>query len=205
MKSRSLFLLLAAVLLGGCVCLGQQRDAPYDTVAPIRTNYFTDQVYVGFDHVRTDYALVTADGNEVATTNGVNVEVDMRHREHIAYIASFRYGQGGPFSQNLFTGTAGASYLFHFRRYEPFAHVMGGYTRLQSDHPAGGMYLSNVNNGVTVVAGGGLDVKINERWGVRAISLDDVYLPFGSARSTYWSVGAGLLFHFGQRHGGDGM
>ena len=87
MKSRSLFLLLAAVLLAGCVCLGQQRDAPYDTVAPIRTNYFTDQVYVGFDHVRTDYALVTADGNEVATTNGVNVEVDMRHREHITPIS----------------------------------------------------------------------------------------------------------------------
>jgi hypothetical protein len=46
--------------------------------------------------------------------------------------------------------------------------------------------------------GAGLDVKLSERWGMRAISLEDLYLPFGSARSTYWSVGSGVLYHFGR-------
>jgi hypothetical protein len=203
-KQRSIFVLLAAVLFGGCVCFAQ-RDAAYDTVAPLRANAFTDQVYVGLDHIRTDYALVTASGNQVATTNGVNVEFDRRRREHIAYIASVRYGQGGPFNQTLITGTAGGSYLFHFKRYEPYLHALGGYTRLQSNHAAGGMYLLNVNTGLTMVFGGGLDVKLNERWGVRPISLEDVYLPFGSGRSTYWSVGAGVLYHLGRRHGVEGQ
>ena len=204
MKQRSILLLLAAVLFGGCVCFGQ-REAAYDTVAPLRANSFTDQVYVGFDHIRTDYALVTASGDEVATTNGVNVEVDVRHREHISYIASVRYGMGSPFNQSLMTGTAGASYLFHLKRYEPYVHALGGYTRLQSSHSAGGMYLLNVNSGLTMVGGAGLDVKLSDRWGVRAISLEDVFLPFGSGRSTYWSVGTGVLYHFGRRHGVEGQ
>ena len=158
---------------------------------------FTDQVYVGFDHTRTDYALATPDGNELATTNGVDVEYDMRRKEHLAYIATVRYGKGTPFDQSLITGAAGASYLLHYRRYEPYVHAMGGYTRLASQHAAGGMYLSNVNSGFMMLFGAGLDVKVSERWGVRAISLEDLYLPFGSARSTYWSVGSGVLYHFG--------
>jgi hypothetical protein len=43
--------------------------------------------------------------------------------------------------------------------------------------------------------GAGLDVKLNDRWGVRALTLEDLYLPFGSARSTYWSVGSGVLYN----------
>jgi hypothetical protein len=56
-----------------------------------------------------------------------------------------------------------------------------------------------------MVGGAGLDVKLSDRWGVRAISLEDVFLPFGSGRSTYWSVGAGVLYHFGRRHGVEGQ
>jgi hypothetical protein len=47
-------------------------------------------------------------------------------------------------------------------------HAMGGYTRLASQHAAGGMYLSNVNSGFMMLFGAGLDVKVSERWGVRA-------------------------------------
>jgi hypothetical protein len=194
-RNRSTLILLAAILFGGCACFAQQA---VDTVAPLRANRFTDQVYVGFDHIRTDYALATPDGDDLATTNGVNVEYDMRRKEHVAYIATVRYGEGTPFNQSLITGAAGASYLLHYSRYEPYLHAMGGYTRLASQHAAGGMYLSNVNSGFMMLFGAGLDVKVTERWGVRAISLEDMYLPFGSARSTYWSVGAGVLYHFGR-------
>ena len=195
MKNRFICILLAALLSTGCACFAQQA---IDTVAPLRANRFNDQVYVGFDHTRTDYALATQDGNEIATSNGVNVEYDMRRREHLAYIATVRYDKGTPFDQSLITSAAGASYLLHYKRYEPYVHAMGGYTRLASQHAAGGMYLSNVNNGFMMLSGAGLDVKVSERWGVRAISVEDMYLPFGSARSTYWSVGSGVLYHFGR-------
>jgi hypothetical protein len=194
-RNRSTLILLAALLFSSCACLAQRT---IDTVAPLRANQFTDQVYVGFDHTRTDYALATSDGNNVATTNGVNVEYDMRRREHLAYIATVRYDKGTPFGQSLITSAAGASYLLHYKRYEPYMHAMGGYTRLASQHPAGGMYLSNVNSGFMMLFGAGFDVKVSERWGVRAISVEDLYLPFGSARSTYWSVGTGVLYHFGR-------
>ena len=201
MKHRYTLLLLAAVLLlGGCVCFAQ--DAAYDTIAPLRANAFADSVYVGFDHIRTDYALVTPTGNELAETSGVNVEFDMRRKEHIAYIATVRYGMGSPFSEGLATGAAGASYLFHLSRFEPYVHLMGGYSRLASNHPEGGMYLANVNTGAAVIFGGGLDVRVKERWSVRVISLEDIYLPFGQWRSSYWSVGAGAIYHFGSRRAG---
>ena len=195
MRNRSIFVLLATLLSAGSACFAQQT---IDTVAPLRANQFTDQMYVGFDHTRTDYALATSHGNELATTNGVDVEYDMRRKEHLAYIATVRYCYGKPFNQSLITGAVGASYLLHFRRYEPYVHGMGGYTRLASHHAAGGMYLSNVNSGFVMLFGAGLDVKVSERWGVRAISLEDMYLPFGSARSTYWSVGTGVLYRFGR-------
>ncbi len=194
MRNRSIFILLAAVLFGGCVCFAQRA---FETVAPLRANRFSDQVYVGFDHTRTDYALMTPNGDELATVNGINIEYDMRRKEHVAYIATIRYGAGAPFNQSLITGAAGASYLFHYTRYEPYLHAMGGYTRLASQHAAGGMYLSNVNTGLTMLFGAGLDVKLRDGWGVRVISLEDLYLPFGSSRSTYWSVGTGVLYHFG--------
>ena len=193
--NRSIGILLTALLSTGCACFAQQA---IDTVAPLRANRFNDQVYVGFDHTRTDYALATQDGNEIATSNGVNVEYDMRRREHLANIATVRYDKGTPFDQSLISGAAGASYLLHYKRYEPYVHAMGGYVRLASRHAAGGMYLSNVNNGFMMLFGAGLDVQVTERWGVRAISMENLYLPFGSARSTYWSVGTGVLYHFGR-------
>ena len=193
MRTRTLIVLLIAVFLSGSACLAQS-----EAVAPLRANEFTDRLYLGFDHTRTDYALAMSDGNELATTNGVDVEYDMRRKEHLAYIATVRYGIGTPFDQSLITGAAGVSYLLHYRRYEPYVHAMGGYTRLASQHAAGGMYLSNVNSGFMMLFGAGLDVKLSERWGMRAISLEDLYLPFGSARSTYWSVGSGVLYHFGR-------
>jgi hypothetical protein len=189
-RTRSTLILLAAVLFGGCACFAQP-----DAVAPLRANQVTDLVYVGFDHTRTDYALATPDGNDLATTNGANVEYDMRLKEHLACIGTVRYGVGNPFNQSLITGAAGASYLFQIARYEPYMHAMGGYTRLASQHAAGGMYLSNVNSGFLMLFGAGLDVKVSERWGVRALSVEDLYLPFGSARSTYWSVGSGVLYN----------
>lgn len=192
MRNRPKMILLAAVLFGSCVCVAQQAS---DAVAPVRANQFSDLVYVGFDHTRTDYALATPDGNDLATTNGVNVEYDMRRKEHLAYVGTVRYGIGTPFNESLITGAAGASYLFHIARYEPYMHAMGGYTRLASQHAAGGMYLSDVNSGFMMLFGAGIDVKLNERWGVRALSMEDLYLPFGSARSTYWSVGAGVLYN----------
>ena len=57
MRNRSIGILLAALLSAGCACFAQQA---IDTVAPLRANRFTDQVYVGFDHTRTDYALATS-------------------------------------------------------------------------------------------------------------------------------------------------
>jgi opacity protein-like surface antigen len=191
-RNRSICILFAVVLFAVCSCFAQQAN---DTIAPLRANRFYDQLYVGFDHTRTDYALAMSDGNELATTNGVDVEYDMRRKEHIAYIATVRYGNGTPFDQSLITGAAGASYLLHYRRYEPYMHAMGGYTRLASQHAAGGMYLSNVNSGFLMLFGAGLDVKLNDRWGLRALTLEDLYLPFGSARSTYWSVGSGVLYN----------
>jgi hypothetical protein len=53
-------------------------------------------------------------------------------------------------------------------------------------------------NGFDLNVYGGLDVSVNRSWGVRAIEVQNQYLPYGvqGQGSVYWSIGAGAFFRF---------
>ena len=42
----------------------------------------------------------------------------------------------------------------------------------------------------------GVDYRLTPDIGIRAIQLQNQYLPFGSLGSVYWSIGSGVNYRF---------
>jgi hypothetical protein len=102
---------------------------------------------------------------------------------------------GGNFGNNATVATimAGPQYKWRGGRASPFVHVLLGWHKLWPDHAA-----SHSNLGL--MAGGGLDIRLNRRVDLRLIEADYVYGRHDSPVSTTLSgyrVGAGLVFKFG--------
>lgn len=87
-------------------------------------------------------------------------------------------------------------------KFKPFGHVMFGYVnhfdKVVTGCPAGAVCppINYDSHGTSMVIGGGLDIKVNERIDIRAIQFD--VNPIFTDRS-YWvntRFGAGIVFKF---------
>jgi len=188
--------LLALLPILSGIPAAAQHSAP---IEPLRLPGLDNQLYVGAERTAYDYGLRTAITSPIARarTYGINLQYGYRKMDHLSFIGTVRYGQGALLAQNLTTTAAGVGYVVFFRRYEPFLQLMGGYSRLRSNHAAGNIFLKDTPiTGFTTLFGGGLDVTLSPHWGIRPLYLENQYLPFGSKRSVYWNAGAGLLFRF---------
>jgi hypothetical protein len=167
------------------------------SVAPLYSPSLDNQLYVGYERSTYDYGLVTASGTRRAVTNGVNVQYAYRQLGHVALIGTARYGSGSLFGQKMMTVAGGAGYVLSLRRFQPFVQGTGGLARLSSSHSAGDMYLGAKSEmGFTTLVGGGVDVAITPRWGVRPLYLENQYLPFGVKKSVNWNLGGGVVYRF---------
>lgn len=88
-----------------------------------------------------------------------------------------------------------------FGRLQPFAQVLLG-----GAHASGGLSPSNSgygsSNSFAAIAGGGLEVWLNERIALRAIEADYYYTGFNNGandRQNNLRIGAGLVIRFGNR------
>jgi hypothetical protein len=153
-----------------------------------------NQVYVGFEHTRYDYALLTSQGNKVLTTSGVNVQYNYRSRNYVVFTGTMRYGSGPVAGQSMTTIGAGFGLVGNIWRGEPFAQVLGGIARLSSTD---NIYQSTSGiSSYTTLLGAGIDFPISERWSVRPIYIENQFLSFGARGSIYLNVGAGILYRF---------
>jgi hypothetical protein len=197
-------IILVALLLSGIARAqsdspGPQPKAP--AIEPLHIPGRDPQLYIGFLQTRYDYSLRTPAAAASAsrlTNNGGSLEYEFRQWGKFSLLTTFRYGSGGPLQQSLSTAAVGGRYGFTFKHFEPFAQLLGGYSRLTSNHAAGNMFLgSGVNNSFTTLLGSGVDVTVSRHWGIRPFYIENQYLPMvGRQRSLYWSVGAGVLFRF---------
>jgi hypothetical protein len=153
-----------------------------------------NQLYVGFEHTRYDYELLTPQGNQILTTSGVNIQYNYRSRSHLVFTGTMRYGSGPLAGQSMTTLGVGAGLVGSIGRAEPFAQVMGGIARLSStDH----IYqLISATSTFTTMLGAGVDIPISEHWSVRPIYIENQFLGFGERRSIYLNLGAGVIYRF---------
>jgi hypothetical protein len=197
-------LVLLTVLFLCCSAFAEKKPGT-GAIEPLRVPFLDNQMYVGYQYTKLDYALRSSPFAPSATdltTNGLNIEYAYRKKDHLTLLGTARYGYGNLMNQRLLTVGAGAGYVLFWRRYEPFVQLMAGYSRLNSSHNAGNTYLyEHGRGGFTTLVGAGMDVSLSQRWGVRPIYVESQYLPFGmtdnKGSSVYWNAGAGILFRFG--------
>lgn len=86
------------------------------------------------------------------------------------------YASIGGVGLHLYTYAGGPVISREFDRIKPFAHVLLGGVRLTGSESG----VSVSFNGFTLLAGGGVDYKVNKLLAVRAIQADWIYYHFGS-------------------------
>jgi hypothetical protein len=160
-----------------------------------------NQLYIGFEHTRYDYELLTPQGNNVLTTSGVNVQYNYRSRNYVLLTGTMRYGSGPLEGQSMTTVGAGFGLVGDIWRAEPFVQVLGGVARLSSTD---NIYQStSAISSFTTMLGAGVDIPVTERWSIRPIYIENQFLSFGERRSIYLNVGAGVLYRFPSKIAGS--
>lgn len=112
--------------------------------------------------------------------------------------ASVAYGQLGTADIRIYANHFGPR-IFLLKPNElhvmPFAEVLFGGSRL--DAKTSGSGYSTADNGFSIKAGGGVDLKLSSRFAVRAVDLDYYRTPFlGEHQNNLW-VSTGIVVRLG--------
>lgn len=177
-------------LAGGMAHAQARREVTY--------TYTPSQLTVEYQRTMDDYQLLEPNGGRPRVTlNGVTAEFSYRHFYPWEIVGRVSYSKGNLLGQKLMSYTAGVGYTRRFfHRFDPFARVTFGMAHTSSTD---NQYLyTSSKSGFAVDASGGLDVDLTPTFGIRAIEVQDQYLPFGvdNLGSVYWSYGAGAFIRF---------
>jgi hypothetical protein len=181
--------LIVVMAFSGMAYAQTQREVLYDSLG--------SQVAVQYQYTDNSYFYRNLDGSLSGTNlNGGSIEFANRHFYPWEIVSKVSYAKGAVLAQNLQSYTAGAGYTRGFGRFQPFVRLTAGIARTHSNDA---QYLYQPPNyGMTFIGGGGLDMRILNRWGVRAIEFDSQYVPYGSNSSVYRSFGSGIFYSFGR-------
>jgi hypothetical protein len=175
-------------LLAECVLYAQARkELSYD--------WAPDVVAATFLYTVDDYSLqVSSSSLQRTRLEGVGVEYASRHFYPWEVVGTAQYSGGEPLGQKLLSTEAGVGYCRSLKHWTPFARVVGGAARTSSGDL---MYLyQGPKWGLAVSTSTGADYQLTPRWGIRAVQLQNEYLPYGQRGSVYWSIGTGITYHF---------
>jgi hypothetical protein len=193
MKSKAI---TGSLLVAGLLCSAGSARA--QTRQEVKYNMVPPQLTVNYQHIDEDYQFLERNGSlKRVVLNGVAGEYVYRRFYPVEIIARASYAAGNPLSQKLSAVSAGVGYSREFAHsYDPFVRVTAGIARTSSGDM---QYLYSASrNGLDLNVYGGLDVLVKPRWGVRAIEVQNQYLPYGvqGQGSVYWSIGGGAFFRF---------
>jgi len=88
------------------------------------------------------------------------------------------------------------------RVFVPFVQALLGGAHASGDMAPGNPGIPGSSNAFALTAGGGLDIRLSERFAVRAFQVDYYYTRFTNGVNDHQNnlrVGAGLVFRFGSR------
>jgi opacity protein-like surface antigen len=84
-------------------------------------------------------------------------------------------------------------------RVVPFAHVLVGFSHLSTKTNEFGAPLSFSDSSWGLALGGGLDIKINDKFAIRALQVDYLRTHFFNETQTKGRISVGVVFRFGRR------
>ena len=85
------------------------------------------------------------------------------------------------------------------KRAVPFAHVLLGFSHLSTKTNEFGAPLSFSDSSWGLALGGGLDVKINDKFAIRALQVDYLRTHFFNETQTKGRISVGVVWRFGRR------
>ena len=180
-------IILGVSFAGGTLLAQGRPEVSYD--------WAPDQLAATFMYTVDDYSLEVSPANlERTHLAGGSVEYASRHFYPLELVGSAQYLSGEPLGQKLISVGGGAGYCRSFKRWTPYARVLGGMARTSSDDQ---MYLYTAPKwGLAFNTSVGADYQLTPRWGIRGVQFENEYLPFGSRGSVYWSIGTGITYRF---------
>jgi len=207
-----LFLLLLVGILAAPIVLGQDND-------PKRYEF-----YGGYAYQRASNNADSFDRNGQASIGGASVDLIQRAQnyhgftgefnqnitKHIGLVTSLSgtYGKS-PYVSAITGRTLGASasrydlmfgprYNFRLGTFNPFAEALFGFEHMRVTFSEAVANARDADTAFAMAFGGGLDVRLNDRFDVRAIQADYVPTFFNGKSQANYRVGAGVKVKFGQ-------
>ena len=138
--------------------------------------------------------------------HGWNASVTGNVNKWFGLTADFSGHYGGSIDEDGFDERQRVhSYLFGARfsarrkRVMPFAHALFGASTLKTELTGFGQRLLFSDTGFSLVLGGGLDIRINDRVAVRAVQLDYLRARFFGETENRGRLAFGVVFRLGKK------
>lgn len=162
---KKVVILFAAALLFAFPLLAQEGDAP------------KAEIFGGFQylHMGSDTSLGSTGGQGF---NGWNVAAQGNFSKYLGVEGDFSgtYAKISGVSTHVYTYAGGPVVFAEMNRIKPFAHVLFGGSSTGASESGVSISLG----GYTVMAGGGVDAKVNRALAIRLAQFDWLYYHFGS-------------------------
>ena len=101
---------------------------------------------------------------------------------------------------SLHTFTFGPQFTYRKdTRTQPFARLLFGATRANETFSTFTLGPARANSTFTMILGGGMDFKINDRVSIRAGQLDWLQTKFRNSRQSNYRFSTGIVFKFGKK------
>ena len=150
------------------------------------------------------YLRATSTGGGGSFNNyGASASVAWNFRPWLGVISDFGVyqftGQPAGVSGRLVTYAGGARFTYHplWNRWVPFGQSLIGGVRLSGDQSG----QHSGENGLAILAGGGVDAKLGPRFSIRCVEADYIMMRLNRADNTPgyhndFRVSTGIVFHF---------
>ena len=173
-------LLMAGILLLGTLPLLAQTDFP------------RGEVFVGYSYLSVD----TGPSSSRKGLNGWNGQASVNLNRWFGLTADFGGYYGSPFHVSVhdYSFLFGPTLTYRAEHVAPFIHALVGADQFGASTGAGG---SGSDTGFAWAVGGGLDLPINQRFGIRLAQVDLLRTNHGHDEQNNIRASAGLLFMFG--------
>src|SRR5438270_2291830 len=136
------------------------------------------EVFGGYQYLHMGADTSLGSGGSGQTFNGWNAAAQVNMNRFLGIEGDFSgsYATITGVSTHVYTYAGGPVVFAEMGRIKPFAHVLFGGTKLSGSQSG----VSVGWGGYTLLAGGGVDAKINKAFAVRVAQVDWLYYHFGS-------------------------
>lgn len=137
--------------------------------------------------------------------HGWNASVTGNLTRRFGVVADFsgHYGNdlAGPIriKQNAHSFLFGPRLSFRGKRLTPFVYALFGVTRFQESAVISGQKLSASDSGFASALGGGMDVRVNDRFAIRAFQIDYFRPNFFGEAHNRGRLAFGVVLHLGKK------